>query len=427
MRGSMILRNLPGNTRMRAVFLAAAITTAPFVTAYSQTSLQTPGGLPATSPGPARSDKPSTSGQAQTSPAGQPGSSGSISLTFASDLPASARPIFDVRKFLEADMVQRLSPGAARLDWKTVTPGKDGVPPDAFGAASSGDADFVLAHVVHLQQRMPLLQVAFQAPFSGASAAQMARVMAGVFDQVPEMRQSFLRRNQVLLALVASGEYILATKFPVTGLASLKGRKIGVPPAAVGWIEGTGATAVLAEPRGYAKGLASGAYDGLFVAASDIVDMKLTGFAHVTRVGMGAMPGFAIAYNKQQWESLPGNVRDALSSAFRAYQDRMGDNRVRSEDKLFEALAASGLKVAVLPAEDRKLWASRLPDIPAQWPAAIRKSQQPAEAVMRIYLDELTRQKTDMMRQWRIVSPPAKKSGKAQNDTPAEPAGGKVQ
>jgi TRAP-type C4-dicarboxylate transport system substrate-binding protein len=416
----MILHNLPGNSRLRATCVAASICLAPFAAAVAQVPSQAPGRAPAQTVAPATSAGPAKS-------AGKPVTGQTVTLTFASDLPASARPIFDVRKFLEADMAQRLSPGTVRLDWKSVTSGKDGVPPVAFGAASSGDADYVLAHVVYLQQTMPLLQVAFQAPFSGATPVQMARVLNGFFDQVPELRQSFLRRNQVLLALVASGEYVLATKFPVTGLASLKGRKIGLPAAAVGWIEGTGATAVLADPRKYAKGLASGSYDGVFVAASDIADMKLTGFEYVTRIGMGSMPGFAIAFNRQQWESLPANVRDALSSAFRAYQAHLGGHRLRSAEKLFEALSQSGLKVGALPAEDRKLWASRLPDIPAQWPAAIKKSQQPAEAVMRIYLDELIRQKTDMARQWRPAAPPAGKPGKAEERGPGEPAGSAAQ
>ncbi|MCC2098335.1 MAG: hypothetical protein KDJ29_15670, partial [Hyphomicrobiales bacterium] len=220
----------------------------------------------------------------------------------------------------------------------------------------------------------------------------------------------------------ASSEYVLATNFPATTLATLKGRKIGITAAAVGWIEGTGATAVLAGPRTFAKGLKEKVYGGVFVAASDIVDMKLTGFSHVTRIGMGAMPGFALSFNKQRWEELPAPVRDALYSAFRDYQSHLAGAELRSPEKLFASIAGSGIKVASLGERDRKRWASGLPDIPGQWPVAIKKLQQPAVAIMRIYLDLLAQQKPPMLRAWRMREPKTKSPASGMGSKPPKAA-----
>jgi TRAP-type C4-dicarboxylate transport system substrate-binding protein len=318
-----------------------------------------------------------------------------LKIRVVSSAPLGSVPFVSLTKVFmpEAERLLKGAGSAMTINWEVkklpaVAPQTYGGR-EAFFDISGGIADVGLVDVASEAEDLPLLQAPWRVPFLGLDAPKLIRIFSHVIDQAPEIRQSFLARDQVLLALTASSEMVLVTKQSVPGLPGLKGKKIGLSAAAVGWLQNTGAIAVEAAPGSYHAGLKSGGLDGVILPAAWIGPLKLAEVApYITRAGLAVMPAQALTFNKQRWDGLPVRVRDALYSAARAYQQEAANAQGSAASGMFAKLVAGGATLSVMSEADRKAWGAGLSALVPQWPAELKKSGKPAQAVMTYFLFE---------------------------------------
>ncbi len=63
-------------------------------------------------------------------------------------------------------------------------------------------------------------------------------------------------------------------------------------------------------------------------------------------------------------------------------------------------MAAAGAKVTYLSDEERKRWASMLPNVPMEWAAAMEEQGLPGKAVVKGLLDGYRARGTVLVRDW---------------------------
>jgi TRAP-type C4-dicarboxylate transport system substrate-binding protein len=337
-----------------------------------------------------------------------------LSLDFVSDVPADslAVSLFETQFRPELERRLRASGSKSKLELSirhlaaAASKNTSGKQPakkaaSAFQEIRSASADGGLVNIGTQPANLPLLQAPWNAPFLSLDAASLVRVLGIAVDQVPEIRQSFLSKNQILLALTAGSEFVLVSKFELKDFAGLKSRKIGVPAAATGWLADTGANVMQLDHRAAAQALAAGTVDALIMPLDLVLALKVTAIApFVIRTGFGSMPGPALTVNKHLWDDLKPDERDVLSSAGLFYQQAMAKAAAAQEKKLLEKIAAMGGKVSSLPLRERQAWAAALPDLAKRWPAQIKKTGKPAALLMDIYLQAAMKAGAQPARDW---------------------------
>ena len=378
-------------------------------------------GIPAlvAAPACAQDKQPGSNSNTQTQAAQKPGTASApeenaLGLDFISDAPASSLAVKLLKSHFQSELKKNLRADDAKIELELTvrqvtntqnkpSPAKNTAAktPRAFQEIRSASADGGLIDTGKYPASLPLLQGPWKAPFMGLDAASLSRILTLVIDQVPEIRQSFLSKNKVLLAMNASSEFVLLTKLELKDLGGLKGRKIGVPASAADWLGNTGAIAMPVDAQSYRQGLATDNLDGVIVPVAQIIPLKLLEVApHVIRAGLGSMPGTALTINKNLWDDLKQAQRDALSSAALMYQLELAKAAKAQAGSLLSQIGTAGGKVSVLSDQARRQWAAGLPNVPALWPAKLKKTGKPAVRFMQVYLQSAARYSAHIPRDW---------------------------
>ena len=165
----------------------------------------------------------------------------------------------------------------------------------------------------------------------------------------------------MFFATTTSDSYQLFTKFPVTKLEDLKGKKI-IGAGAVGqWIEGLGATFVNSGIPQMYNAVQTGVGEGVVLIPSGAVPIKLHEVApYVTYVNFGAVPFGGFAANKAKWDSLPQEVRDVIEPLAKQYsaetvrivKERRGQGPRGDEGGRRQDLDAAGRRAQALGRRD---------------------------------------------------------------------------
>ena len=92
--------------------------------------------------------------------------------------------------------------------------------------------------------KQPLQNVAYYSPFVTGDFRALVEVQNQLMEKVPAFAAEWTKHNTVFLGAQVADTYHLVTKFPVTKLEDLKGKKLLAPGAIASRVQGTGATPV---------------------------------------------------------------------------------------------------------------------------------------------------------------------------------------
>ncbi len=318
-----------------------------------------------------------------------------LSLDMVSSAPAGSLPFKLLGTSFRTDLEKRLrhTGDATKLELtvRPVLPSGSGaakkVPPSAFQQVRSASADGGLIDIAKQQSALPLLQGPWHAPFATSDSLALARALQRSIEQTPEIRQSFLSKNNVLLAILGSGEFVLVTAFELKEIAALRGKKIGMPVPAMGWFDFTGALSMAVDEASFRAGLETGNLDGVLVPLTDIARLRLIEVApYVTRVGFGSVPRYALTINKDLWDDLRTLERDALLSAGWQYQRALARANSASNAAVIASLKGLGAKISLLVPAERQAWGRALEALPKAWPKKMKKAENVAAMFMNVFL-----------------------------------------
>jgi TRAP-type C4-dicarboxylate transport system substrate-binding protein len=247
--------------------------------------------------------------------------------------------------------------------------------------------------------KQPLQNVAYYSPFVTGDFRALMVIQDQLMAQVPAFAAEWTKHNTVYLGAQVADTYHLVTKFPVTKLDDIKGKKLLAPGAIASRVQGTGATPVDAGLPVFYNMLQTGVADGAVILITGVLPFKLHEVApYITKVDLGAVFSGALAMNKKTWDELPPHMKDLFRQLGRDYAVMCANLVAEREAATWDALAKNpGLKLAELPQEERMKWANSLPDVAGDW---ARRNGDAGRVVLKTFMEEARKRGAKPLREW---------------------------
>jgi TRAP-type transport system periplasmic protein len=231
--------------------------------------------------------------------------------------------------------------------------------------------------------------------------AVISKTITELQARIPAMADAWNKNGLTYLGGMALDSYHVWTKFPVTRIEDLQGKKLSAPGPAANWVKGTGAVAVAGTLNSYYEDIKSGVSDGAVVFATGAAAAKLVEVApYVTKVNFGSQFSGGIAVNKSRFEKLPPEVQKALQEAADEWSAQYARQQAAAVDRSMQGMAAAGAKISELSPAERKRWADALGPVAQTWSADVTSKGGPGKDVLKMYTDALKRSGAQLPRDW---------------------------
>ena len=274
-----------------------------------------------------------------------------------------------------------------------------------LGSESKGVADGVadvgLVSTVFEAAKFPLQNVSYFTPFGTEDVGTVSKTVAELQNSIPAMADAWNKSGLTYLNGMALDSYHVWTKFPITRIEDLQGKKLSAPGPAANWVRGTGAVAVAGTLNSYYEDIKSGVSDGAVVFSTGAWGAKLHEVApYVTKINFGSMFSGGIVVNKSRFEKLPPEVQKALRDASDEWAAQYAKAQTAAVDTVLKNMAGAGAKISELSPAERKRWADALSPIGKTWSADVASKGGPGPEVLKGYMDALKRSGAALPRDW---------------------------
>lgn len=274
-----------------------------------------------------------------------------------------------------------------------------------LGSESKGVADGVadvgLVSTVFEAAKFPLQNVSYFTPFGTEDVGTVSKTVAELQNKIPAMADAWNKSGLTYLNGMALDSYHVWTKFPITRIEDLQGKKLSAPGPAANWVRGTGAVAVAGTLNSYYEDIKSGVSDGAVVFSTGAWGAKLHEVApYVTKINFGSMFSGGIVVNKSRFEKLPPEVQKALRDASDEWAAQYAKAQTAAVDTVLKNMAGAGAKISELSPAERKRWADALSPIGKTWSADVAAKGGPGPEVLKGYMDALKRSGATLPRDW---------------------------
>ncbi len=206
---------------------------------------------------------------------------------------------------------------------------------------ADGIADIGLVSTIFEAAKFPMQNVTYFTPFGSDDVAVVSKTISEMQTKIPAMADAWNKNGLTYLNGMALDSYHVWTKFPITKIEDLQGKKLSAPGPAANWVKGTGAVAVAGTLNSYYEDIKSGVSDGAVVFATGAAAAKLVEVApYVTKVNFGSQFSGGIAVNKSRYReaaarSAAGDAGGGrrMVCAIREDANRVGQQRVAEHDQ----------------------------------------------------------------------------------------------
>ncbi len=245
--------------------------------------------------------------------------------------------------------------------------------------------------------KMPLANVSYYAPFAEGDVNKMISI-AWDLQTLPAVQAEWAKHNQVILGPMVADTYHLVSKFPITSIAQLRGKKVLAPGPTANWLKGLGATPVNVGLPIYYNSLKTGVADIGIIITMGMLPFKLHEVApYIIKVDMGGCICGALTMNKDTWDKLPLHMKAVMMDLGRDYS-RMQTDIVAKKSSLFlKLMAKQGATIMEFPAAERTKWVNTLPDIAGDWAKANGAA---GKQVLKVFMDGVRKRGGKPARAW---------------------------
>ena len=224
-------------------------------------------------------------------------------------------------------------------------------------------------------------------PFGIGDPALGSRLSQQTYDDVAGLRTQLEERyNQVFIGVTVVGNYGLITTFTWDKISELEGHKAAAAGPNIPWVSAVGIVPVQGNLNEAYTAMQTGVYEGWVMFPDASVSFKLDEVSkQYTVTDFGTIATTLVTMNKDTWASLPEDVQKIILEEGRNWNKQAGEFTAKRQADALEKMRAEGVRVVVLTDEQKKAWAARLPNIPAERTAEIKAAGQPSEAVYRYF------------------------------------------
>lgn len=288
-----------------------------------------------------------------------------------------------------------------KIDWTKAWAGTLVKQGSEAKSLADGVADIGFVSTVFEASKFPLQNVSYYAPFGSSDPVVVIKSVEAIQKGTPKMGEAFTKNGLVYLGGTTADAYHLWTKFPVTRVQDLQGKKIGAPGPAGNWLGGTGAIPVAGNFTSYYEDIKSGVSDGVLVFATGAWSAKLHEVApYITKVNFGAMATGALTMGKSRFDRMPPELQKILMEVGELYSERLARGQADAAASSMQSMANAGAKITELPEAERKRWADALPPVGRTWAADAESKGYPGNDVLRQYMQVLTQAGEKPPRDW---------------------------
>ncbi len=274
-----------------------------------------------------------------------------------------------------------------------------------LGSESKGVADGVsdvaIVSTVFEGSKFPLQNISYYTPFGSDDIGLVAKTVADLQVTVPAMGDAWTKNGLQYLGGMALDTYHIWTKFPLTKLEDLQGKKVSAPGPSSNWVRGTGAVAVAGTLNSYYEDIKSGVSDGALVFTTGAWSAKLHEVApYVTKVNFGAQFAGGLVVNKSRFDKFPPEVQKAFVEAGEVWQATYSKAQAAAVSALMQKMVEGGAKFSDLSDVERKRWADSLGPVAKNWATDAQGKGLPGNEVLKAYMTNLQKAGTKLPRDW---------------------------
>lgn len=204
--------------------------------------------------------------------------------------------------------------------------------PDTVTGLGDGRTDLAYTVAPYEPVKMALSNVA-QIPSQHSQAARV-KAYAQLVEEVPELAAELENLNIVPLGVTPVSQTVMASRDPLTVPSDYSGLKVRVAGSPGKIYEAVGATNVALPAEEIYQSLERGVIDTVMFPFDNIAANKIHELVDdVTYDGIGAYATSVFAINKDKWDGLDAEVRDAIAEVTGEYNDGQAMEAVKAADQ----------------------------------------------------------------------------------------------
>lgn len=331
-----------------------------------------------------------------------PASAESFTIRIGAGHPAAATWITTIRELFVLQVAERV---AAETDyeiaWSEAWGGSVCKLGKCLEAVEAGLLDMADLQTPFDPAKLMAQNFSYFVPFGPGDPVLGARLNLQTYEEVPALKDMLEERyNQVFVGVGILGNYGLITNFQFDEIAELDGIKIAAAGPNIPWVSSVGVVPVQGNLNEAYTGMQTGVYSGWVMFPDGVTSFKLQEVAEqFTVTGFGVIATPLLTMNKDTWDMLPPEVQTIFLEEGRAWNERAGAYTAERQEQALQIIRDAGVRVYELTDEQKREWAARLPDIPAERTAELTDAGQPADGIYH-YVDLLAEAGHVFPRDW---------------------------
>lgn len=323
-------------------------------------------------------------------------------ITVATGHPANFLWVATLRDHFipQVDRLLEEAGGDYRIDWNEayatlLRPGGE------LDGVRTGIADMAFVATLFIESQMPLQNISYVTPFTTDDVELMTRVITEMHEEIPELRDTWSKHDQVYLDGASVDTYHLFTNFPVSSRQDLEGHRIGTQGPSALWFQNTGVTTVAATLADHYNNIQTGVYEGGVAFITGAYPPRIYEVApNVAEVNFGAMFVGGLSVNRAVWDGFPEQVQDAFNQAAASYREEFARRLNDNVDKFRADMVENGVTFTEISDEERREWAASLPNMAKDWVSRMDAQGLPGRLVLDTYMSKMREAGAEVLRDW---------------------------
>ncbi|MGE0253576.1 MAG: C4-dicarboxylate TRAP transporter substrate-binding protein [Alphaproteobacteria bacterium] len=323
-------------------------------------------------------------------------------ITFVSGYPPAAAWVGQFVETFAVEADKALAGGADKIEWNMAHSGQIVKPGGELDAIKDGLAEIGIVVYPLGAPQMPAHNISYYTPFVTPNIILASKILDQVAGEFPKMGRALDPFNQTLLCSTGTVDsYQILSRKPINTLDDLKGMKIGGAGPNLQWIEGFGSVGVSSNMATVYNSMQTGVIEAMLLDGGNGMTVRIYEVApYLVKADMGAGVAFGLSINNDAMKRLPKSVQAAITKVAPGYCQKTAEVGTANSVKADDVWKEKGKGIIVISPEERRKWATTMPNVAQQWADRLEAQGVPGRAILANYMDKMRAAKQPIARQW---------------------------
>lgn len=293
--------------------------------------------------------------------------------------------------------------GNYKIEWNVAISGQVVRATGELEGVEAGVGDVGIVVTAAEPSKAPLYAVSFATPFTTLDMTLLSDTMKMLADRFPAYQAGWDRFNQISLQPASAVDNMMIwTDRKITRLVDIRGMKIGAIGPNLRWVQAVGAVGVNTDLVKAYSALSTGVFTGAIFWPAAAGQFKICDPApYALEADIGAVSGFALNVNKDVWNGLPDEVKNAFIEAAPLWKtDNIARVKKVTGIMVNRCTKEFGTEFTKLSDSERSQWANALPSLGKEWAEQRNKAGEPGTEILKTYMDTMRSANQPIARHW---------------------------